>query len=438
MGPKSAEWMKRYQESTLPSTVDEKFPVIMRGERIYVKDVDGNLYVDMNSQVGIASIGHRHPTVIRALREYLADLGGYDGNLLAIIGSDYVHPLMVELAEELKRITPGGFVKKVGFASSGARAISSAVKFLQRARPERPHFISFIGAFHGRVGPAMQLTCSKYIQKDGYEKLGNFYKVPYANVVAIRELIGPEFAGNQINAIVLEMVQGEGGNVPADPLDIKDIKELCAEYDIKLIVDEIQTGLGRTGKMWACEHYNLVPDILVTSKALASGSAIAAYIARTGMLRDRESEILPLGWDSETFYAPPLACAMALATIRAIESQGLVENAAAMGKIMGKRLKAIERMSTRHKARGLGLMWGLEFTRENGNPDPKSRNEFIYKALDEGLLFMGSGRGIPAKNPTVRFMPPLCITEKEIHTVMDKVVKILSNSHPFIHTESSG
>jgi 4-aminobutyrate aminotransferase len=431
MGPKNAEWMKRYKESMLPSTVDEKFPVIVSGKGIHVKDVDGNLYVDMNSQVGIGSIGHCNPTVMRALRRYIAEPEGeYDGNLLAIIGSDYVHPLMVELAENLKRITPGDGVKKVGFASSGARAISSAVKLLQRARPERPYFFSFTGAIHGRIGPALQLTCSKYVQKDGYERLGNFYKARYIDTAFIRELVGTEMAGNRINGIVLEMVQGEGGNVPANPNEVEMLKELCAEYNIKLIVDEIQTGLGRTGKMWACEHYGLVPDILVTSKALASGSAIAAYIANDQLLGGREEEILTLGWDSETFYAPPLACTMALATIWAIEKDELVKNAALMGDLMGTRLNAIERKSDRHKARGLGLMWGLEFTLPNGLPDPKSRNEFVYKALDEGLLFMGSGRGIPAKNPTVRFMPPLPIIRNELDEVMDEVENILFHSHP--------
>ena len=423
MDQKSIELRDRFEESILVSTHDDCSPAIVAGNGIYVWDVDGHKYVDMSSQVGIASLGQRHPTVMRDIRNYYAEpLMVEDGELTACIGSDFIHPLMVELAEELKRITPGNYPKKVGFKAGGGEAVDSCVKFLKKVSPERPFFISFIGAFHGRVGSAQQLTCSKYIQKDGYERSGYFIKVPFnTDFDYLRKLIGCEFRGEQINAVFLEFVQGEGGIIPADLDWITKLMDLCQEYDITVVDDEIQTGLGRTGKMWACEHYRLIPDILVTSKALGFGSAIAAFVVDANLI----GKNLVKGWDSETFYAPPDACLKALATIRVIEKENLVANAENIGEILGKRLKVFESLYPQHyKTRGLGLMWGLEFSL-NGRPDDKTRDEFIHQALDEGLLFIKAGQGKPEKNPTVRFMPPLCISEKQLNEVMDKVEKII-------------
>lgn len=425
MGPKSRELRARFEKSILPSTHDEYSPAIVGGKGIYVWDVDGNRYVDMSSQVGLSLLGQRHPIVMKDIRNYYAEpKQEKDGGLTTCIGSDYIHPLMVELAEELQRITPGNHPKKVGFKAGGGEAIDSSVKFLKKVRPERPFFVSFIGGFHGRVGSALQLTCSKYTQKDGYERSGYFIKAPYnTDFGYLRELIGCEFRGDQINAVVPEFVQGEGGIVPADPVWASELMKFCGEYDIKIIDDEIQAGLGRTGKMWSCEHYGVIPDILVTSKALGFGSAIAAFVVNAEMI----NENLHKGWDSETFYATPDACLKALATIKAIEKENLVANAYKVGEILGQRLGAIaHKFPQYYKVRGLGLMWGLEFIL-NGQPDPKTRDLFKETALGQGLLFLGAGRGIQAKNPTVRFMPPICITATEINMVMDKVEKILYN-----------
>jgi 4-aminobutyrate aminotransferase-like enzyme len=202
--------------------------------------------------------------------------------------------------------------------------------------------------------------------------------------------------------------------------------EFCKEYDIKIVADEIQTGLGRTGKMWACEHYGVIPDILVTSKALGGGLPIAAFVVDARMI----NENLHSGWDSETFYASPLACVAALATIKVIEKEKLVANVRWVGEILGQRLRVFEKRFPQYfKVRGLGLMWGLEFML-NGKPDQASRDKFLKEAVEEGLLVMGAGRGKPAKNPVVRFLFPLCITKEEIDMVMDKVEKILLYSHP--------
>lgn len=428
MGPKSAELRAFFEQDTLCSTHDNCSPVIVGGKGIHVWDVDGNKYVDMNSQVGIGSLGQRHPGVMKAIRAYYAEPEhGEEGGLTAIIGSDYIHPLMIELSKELIRITPGDFPKKVGYKAGGGQAIDSCVKFLKKVRPERPFFVSFIGAFHGRVGSALQLTCSKYTQKDGYERSGYFIKSRYnSDLDYIRELIGCDFRGNQINAIFLEFVQGEGGIVPADQAWIYELVIFCKDHDIKIVDDEIQVGLGRTGKMWACEHYGVAPDILVTSKSLGFGSAIAAFIVDARMINEK----LHKGWDSETFYATPDACVKALATIKAIEKENLVANAFNVGQVLGLRLKRLEnRFPQYYKVRGLGLMWGLEFHRYD-QPDPETRDKFVEKAIDKGLLVMGAGRGAPAKIAAVRFMPPLCITRNEIDMVMDKVEGILLHSHP--------
>jgi len=427
MGPKSMALRARFEKSMLLSTHDEVSPAITDGKGIYVWGADGEKYVDMSSQVGISSIGQRHQVVMKAVRDYYDEMEEKNGGLTACIGSDYIHPLMVELAEELKRITPGNHPKKVGFKAGGGEAIDSSVKFCKKVRPERPFFVSFIGAFHGRNGSALQATCSKYVQKDGYERSGYFVKSRYnTDLDYLRELIGCEFSGDQINAVILEFVQGEGGIVPADPKWIAELVDFCKKYDIKVIDDEIQTGLGRTGKMWACDHYGVIPDILVTSKALGFGSAISAFVVNAEMINDN----LVKGWDSETFYAPPDACVKALATIGAIEKEKLVANANKMGEILGQRLKAVaNKFPQYYKVRGLGLMWGLEFSLY-GHPDTRTRDNFICWALDEGLLFIRAGRGNPEKNPSVRFMPPLCINKEQLTEVMDKVREILFYKRP--------
>ncbi len=425
MGPKSKELRDRFEESVLVSTHGSCSPVIATGNGIYVWDVDGYRYVDMSSQVGISSLGQRHPIVMKDIIEYYSESEDQrDGKLTACIGSDFIHPLMVELAEELKRITPGNFPKKVGFKAGGGEAIDSCVKFLKKISPGRPFFLSFVGAFHGRVGSALQLTCSKYVQKDGYERSGYFIKAPFnTDFDYLRSLIGCEFRGDQINAVFLELIQGEGGIVPADSIWLAELMEICKEYDIAVVDDEIQAGLGRTGKMWACEHYGVIPDILVTSKALGFGSAIAAFVVDANLI----NENITKGWDSETSYAPPDACLKALATIRAIEKENLVANAEKMGEILSRRLKVFECLYPQYyKARGIGLMCGLEFSL-NGRPDIRTRDEFIRQALNEGLPFMGAGRGKPEKNPTVRFMPPLCINAEQLNDVMDRVEKIIFN-----------
>ena len=435
MGPKSKRWRERFKRSVLTSTHDDFSPVIERGQGVNVMDVDGNRFIETNSQVGIASLGHNHPEIIKALKEYLEELRDdcldvkIFGKSTTIIGSDYVHPLMVELAEELIKITPGSHPKKVGFKSGGGEAIDSCVKFLRKVRPERPFFVSFIGGFHGRVGSALQLTCSKYVQIDGYERSGYFTHIPFnGGLDYLKELIGCKFRGDQINAVFIEFVQGEGGIVPAYPSWVEKLVDFCKEYDIKIVDDEIQTGLGRTGKMWACEYCGVVPDILVTSKALGAGMAIAAFVVNDALV----NENLVSGWDSETYYAPPWACVAALATIKTIEKENLVENACNIGKIIEQRLRNFETgfsFSPYLKIRGVGLMWGLEFRLRNNQPDSESRDRFLKKAVDEGLLVLGAGRGIPPKNPSVRFLLPLVITENEVNVVMDKIEKIISRMY---------
>lgn len=447
MGLKNDALLARCKRIMLPSTVNPAFPPLVSGKGIYVYDNDGKPYIDMNSQVGIASIGHRNPTVMQAIRGYLEDkinIGtnfapDLRGGLMAIIGSDYVHELEVELCEKLAEITPGRGEKKVWLDVGGAQAVSSAVHFLQHVREDRPFFISFYGSFHGRDDAALQLTCSKYPQKGHMPRSGNFLKAPFIDVDYIRNyIIGSECHGNQINAVVIEPVQGEGGIEPADPIAVVKLKELCDEFDIKIVADEIQTGLGRTGKMWACMHYpKLEPDILVTSKSLGSGLPIAAFIVNTFYFISEDMSAinkLSNGWDSLTFMGPPLSCVAALATIKAIVDGNLVENAYARGEQMDCRLRHIvnkaRKMGYNLKHRGLGLMQGLEFRTPDNQPDAKNRDLFVERALDNGLLFMGAGRGKPEENPTVRVMPPMCITEAEINMVMDKVEQTLFYSHP--------
>ena len=217
----------------------------------------------------------------------------------------------------------------------------------------------------------------------------------------------------------MEFIQGEGGiEVPFGPA-VKELIGFCHKHDIMIVDDEIQTGLGRTGKMWACQHFGVEPDILVTIKSLGSGLPISATIVRESILGGREKELLPLGWHSLTFMGAPFCCTAALATLDVIEKEKLVENAESVGKHLGWRLRKISHTceTLRLIPKGLGLMWGLEFKWLDNKPNPALKNKVIELALKRGLLLIGAGH--PDKNPTIRLMPPLCVTKEQVDEAMN-------------------
>lgn len=420
MGAKNQDIIERRKRVMLPSTIGNDSPISLSvGKGIYVMDEEGRPYMDFTSQVGIASIGHGHPMVVKALQEHLSPRSDWN-NLMSCIGSDFDHIRQVELAERLVQITPGNFAKKVWLDIGGAEGLIAAVEFLLHVRPERPQFLAFRGAFHGRKGYAKDLTCSKAIHKRGYHPSLNVHRMPYIDADYIEECVGRDFDPREVNGIVLEFVQGEGGIEVPFVQDVERLMEFSYKYGIKVVDDEIQAGLGRTGKMWACQHFGVEPDILVTSKSLGSGLPISATVICESIAGGREKELLPLGWHSLTFMGAPLCCTAALATLDAIEKEKLVENAESAGNHLGLRLKKISQTYNKNfrlMPKGLGLMRGLEFGWLDNRPNPAVKNKVIEMAFERGLLLIGAGH--PDKNPTIRLMPPICVTKEQIDEAMN-------------------
>lgn len=409
--------ISRRRKVMLPSTIDEDSRIVIDGANgCFINDVNGKSYLDFTSQVGMANVGHCHPKVVEAVQRQA-------GKLMTCIGSDFDHELQVQLCEELIKITPGDFPKKAWLDVGGAEGIIAAVEYLLHTRPERQVFIAFRGGFHGRKGYAKDLSCSKAVQKKGYRPSLKVFHFPYMDIKAIQDCFGRDFDPEDVNAVVLEFIQGEGGINPAPPQKVKELVKLCEAYDIKIVDDEIQTGLGRTGKMWACEHYHVAPDILVTSKSLGSGLPISATVVP--QVEFAEKKLLPLGWHSLTFMGSPICCAAALATLKVIQDENLASNAWGMGNYFRENLYTILKgwgtADRRGFLKGVGLMTGIEFQKASfiSEPDTERRDKFISLAFDEGLLLIGCGH--PNINPTVRFLPPLCIDKSTMDLALGTI-----------------
>ncbi len=412
-GPKAKEWVQRDNGSISPSYT-RPYPFVMeRGKGAEVWDVDGNRYIDFNAGIAVVSTGHSHPEVVKAIKEQAE-------KFIHIGGTDFYYPVQIELAEKLNEIVPISEDTKVFFVNSGAEAIESAFK-LARYATRRPLTLAFIGAFHGRTMGAITLTASKAVQKRGfYPMVPGVVHVPYAYcyrcafkqeypkcdlycVKYIEEVVFHTYApGDEFSAIFVEPIQGEGGYVIPPPEYFPRLRELADKYGILLVVDEIQSGMGRTGKMFAIEHWGVEPDIVCIAKGIASGLPLGAMVARKSLMT------WPPGAHGNTFGGNPISCAAALVTIRLLE-EGLIENAARLGEYA---LNRLQDMASRHPligdVRGKGLMIGVELVKDKDTrePIPEIRNKFIYRAFEKGLLLLGCGPS------AVRIMPPLVITKE--------------------------
>jgi 4-aminobutyrate aminotransferase len=411
-GPKARAYLDRDREVISPS-YPRVYPFVMdHGKGSEVWDVDGNRYIDFASGIAVTSTGHSHPKVIKAIKEQ-AD------RFLHMSGTDFYYPQQVELAEKLAEISPMRGAKAVFFTNSGTESVEAALKLAMK-QTGRPHFIAFYGAFHGRTMGALSFTASKPIQRDGFSPfMPDVTHVPYSNpfrcphhqeetkcrkncicVDYIKEtVLSKKVSPEQIAAIIVEPIQGEGGYIfPADGF-LPQLRELCDMHGILLIADEIQSGMGRTGKWFAVEHWEVEPDIVCVAKGIASGMPIGAMIAR--------SEIMKWGpgTHASTFGGNPLSCAAALATIELIED-GLMENAAYMGEVFIQRIKEIQK---RHpsiiRVEGKGLLVVAELAKDPETKEvyPELRDAVIQEAFLKGLLLLGCGTG------AIRFIPALNI-----------------------------
>jgi len=415
-GPKAKIILNKDRRYVSPSYTRSYPAVIERGKGVWVTDVDGNVFLDFSAGIGVVSTGHCHPAVVKAIREQAT-------RLLHMSGTDFYYPNQANLAEKLAEIVPGAKNKKVFFCNSGAEAVECAMK-LARYHKRRVQYIAFTGAFHGRTFGALSLTASKATQRKYFAPLlsgvthvsyAYCYRCPfnlqypacdvacvkYIDDVLFKKVVPPE----EVAAIFVEPIQGEGGYIVPPPGFMPALRALCDKYEMLLVDDEVQSGMGRTGKMFAIEHFSTKADIYCIAKGVASGLPLGACVSRSGIM-DWEP-----GSHASTFAGNPVSCAAALKTIDLLEN-GLVDNAARLGEIALARLSALkEHYEFIGDVRGKGLMIGVELVGDaiSRVPVRDRRNAVVYEAFRNGLLLLGAGES------TVRFIPPLVINESELH-----------------------
>jgi 4-aminobutyrate aminotransferase len=413
-GPQAQAIIEKDRQYTAPA-YGRVYPlVVKRGRGVVIEDVDGNLFLDFMAGIAVANTGHSHPRVVQAIEEQSV-------NFLHICGSDFYYEPMAQLAEKLSQLAPGAGTKKVFFTNSGTETVEAAFK-LARFATKRQHVIAFHGAFHGRTMGALSLTASRSSHRAQFSPLvpdvhhvpyGFCHRCPYhlnygsCEIACVsyleRVLFRYEVAPQEVAAIFVEPIQGEGGYIVPPREYLPMLQDLCRRHGILLVADEIQSGFGRTGKMFACEHWGIEPDILCTGKGIASGMPLGAMIARS------EISTWTPGTHGSTFGGNPVACAAALATLAVIED-GLLHNATEVGVYLKDKLHALQ---TKHAiigdVRGLGLMIGVEFVRADGSgtSDAALRDQAMNKCFEKGLLLLGCGES------TLRFCPPLIVTEDE-------------------------
>ena len=419
-GPKAKAIIERDDQVTAPA-YGRVYPLVVKqAQGMIVEDVDGNSFLDFMAGIAVASTGHSHPRVVQAIAEQAK-------KFLHICGSDYYYEPMVELAEKLNRLAPGSAPKKVFFTNSGAETVEAAFK-LARYHTKRQHVIAFHGAFHGRTLGALSLTASRASHRAHFGPLipgvhhvpyGFCHRCPYhltygscgIECVSVIEkiLFRYEVRPDEVAAIFVEPIQGEGGYVVPPPEYLPKLQELCRKHNILLVVDEIQSGFGRTGKMFASEHWGVEPDIICAAKGIASGMPLGAMIARADI------STWPRAAHGSTFGGNPVACAAALATIELLE-EGLVENAAAVGAILKERLTSLKgRYAVIGDVRGLGLMIGVDFEKTDGSraPEAQKRDRVMQRCFEKGLLLLSCGES------TLRFCPPLIVTAEQAKTAVE-------------------
>jgi 4-aminobutyrate aminotransferase len=450
-GPRARRLIELDEQYTSPSYTRIYPLAVERGYGAVIEDVDGNRFLDFTAGIAVCATGHCHPRVVAAIQQQAA-------KLLHMSGTDFYYEPQCELARKLAAIAPGEGAKRVFFTNSGAESVEAAFK-LARYHTRRQHMIAFYGAFHGRTMGALSLTGSKVVQRKGFAPLiplvshidyphcyrcqdapaqgaaaldggtvhwigtgtqGASPGAPAAccrkSLAQLENLFARTVPPQEVAAIIVEPIQGEGGYiVPPDGFH-RELRQLCDRYGILLIADEVQTGMGRTGRMFAMEHWGVVPDIVCLAKGIASGMPLGAMIAR--------ADIMDWGPGSHasTFGGNPVSCVAALETIALLE-EGLIDNARVVGNYLRGQL---EILAGRHRlvgeVRGLGLMIGVELVRDRVTKEPAAseRDEVIQACFRQGLLLLGCGTS------TLRLCPPLVVTPAQCDTavaILDEVLR---------------
>ncbi len=405
-GPKAASWLKRDDAVMSPSYTRVYPLVVRRAKGCMIEDLDGNRFLDLTAGIAVTAVGHSHPRVVRAIRRQA-------GRLIHMSGTDFYYTPQIRLAEVLARIAPGPNPKRVFFTNSGAESNEAALK-LARRHTGRMRALSFLGAFHGRTYGAMSLSGSKPMQRRGFAPMvPEIEHARYGDLESVKTLLRSTCPPDELAAIFVEPIQGEGGYIVPPPDFLPGLRALCDEHGILLVFDEVQTGFGRTGKMFACEHWGVAPDILCLAKGIANGLPLGAIVA------DAKVMDWPSGSHASTFGGNPVACAASLATISLVESR-YRRNA----EVRGGQLRAgLEELATQHpsmvkEVRGLGLMLGMEVQRD-GSPDPDLRDAIVDRAYHHGLLLLPCGAS------TVRFCPPLCLTSRQVGVALGILGRVM-------------
>jgi 4-aminobutyrate aminotransferase len=449
-GPKAQGLLERDQRFMSPSYTRIYPLVVERGSGAVIEDVDGNLFLDFTAGIAVTSTGHCHPEVVAAIQDQAA-------KLLHMSGTDFYYEPQIALAQKLAEMSPGASKKRIFFTNSGAEALEAAFK-LSRWHTRRSRVIAFFGAFHGRTYGAMSLSGSKLVHRRGFSPLvpdihhvaypqnaecgtGNAecglrsaelirkssstpnseLRIPNLDCPTVKEIENTLFKRvappEEVAAIFIEPIQGESGYRVCPPGCLPALRELCDKHGILLVVDEVQSGMGRTGKLFAVEHWGVEPDIICSAKGIASGMPLGAIIAR-----DRVMD-WPPGSHASTYGGNPVSCRAALATLNLLERE-YMRNAAERGTQLQAGLRRLqEKHACLHDVRGIGLMTAIDVVKDKTSlaPDAKKRDEIVQAAFRHGLLLLGCGEN------GIRFCPPLCITTGQVDTALRILDEVLDN-----------
>ncbi len=428
-GPRARAVIARDERVVSPSYTRSYPFVCQKGEGAMVEDVDGNRFLDFNAGIAVVATGHCHPRVVEAIQKQAA-------RLIHMSGTDFYYEELVALAEKLAEIAPGSVDRRVSFGNSGAEAMEGSLK-LARYATGSDKIIAFYGCFHGRTMGALSLTSRKAVQRAGFGPMmpgvvhapyPYCYRCPYGKEPESCAVECVQFIENtllktvapaqEVAAIAVEPVLGEGGYVVPPKKFFDELARMAKQNGILLIFDEVQCGMGRTGRMWAAEHFAAVPYILAVAKGIASGLPLGATVARADLMT------WPPGAHASTFGGNPVACAAALATIALLEEE-LVENAARMGAhLMDRMVDWPERFPIVGDVRGLGLMIGMELVRDQRTKEkaPRLRDKVLGLAFERGLLALGAG------DSTLRLCPPLVITRDQCDFAIETLEECLKEA----------
>jgi len=428
-GPKARELLSRDEKYLMQSFVRWYPLVVDRAEGCILIDVDGNKYIDLNAGLAVVSVGHRHPKVVEAIKKQAEKLLHYSL-------TDFYYEPAVTLAKKLVEITPGNFDKKVFFCNSGAEAVEGSLKIARAYfKGSRPYIMAYIGAFHGRLFGAMALTSSKPVQRKWFSPLlpcvehvpypycyrcpwkqefpdCDYWCVDFIDEYYFKKYVPPD----ETCCIIFEPIQGEGGYIVPPPEYWAKIRKLCDKYGILMISDEVQAGMGRTGKWFAIEHWNVAPDIIAVAKGIAAGMPLGAIIGKEDVMN------LPKGSHASTFGGNPVSCVAASAVIDVIKEDKLLDNAVKVGDYALKRFRELQnKMEIIGDVRGKGLMIGVELVKNKETKEPavKELSEVLVRCFKRGVAVIGAGKS------TLRIAPPLVITIELMEKAIDVIEGVL-------------